>query len=159
MKKTKEAFLWITNLLKINKIRYQITGGFVAKIYGSSRGFDDIDILLSNNNLFQIKNLCTNTIYGPKRYKDKHFDVLLLTLNYENQEIDLIGADDRKIFDKSKNKWINKRKIDFNKSNIKEIFSKKVPIIPLNDLISIKKSLGRKKDLYDVLKILSQKPL
>lgn len=44
MRKTKEACIWIMNILNKNKIPYRIEGGFAAKIYGSKRTLADIDI-------------------------------------------------------------------------------------------------------------------
>ena len=36
-KNTEEAFKWVVNILMQNKIPFQISGGFSARLYGSGR--------------------------------------------------------------------------------------------------------------------------
>jgi hypothetical protein len=40
----RNALRWIIGILDRHNIQYQITGGFAAKLYGSSREVNDIDI-------------------------------------------------------------------------------------------------------------------
>ena len=42
--KTVDALRWIVGILEKKNILYQISGGFAAKLYGSSRPLNDIDI-------------------------------------------------------------------------------------------------------------------
>jgi hypothetical protein len=42
------ALRWIIGILDRHNIQYQITGGFAAKLYGSSREVNDIDIDIFN---------------------------------------------------------------------------------------------------------------
>jgi|SRR3989344_781675 len=110
MRKTKEAFTWIIGLLKEHKIPFQITGGFAANIYGSNRVLADIDIGIPDEKIFEIQNIVKKfIIYGPKRYKDNVFDLLLMTLKYKGQEIDIYGINSERLFNKKTNKWNNAR--------------------------------------------------
>jgi hypothetical protein len=104
--------------LRKNKIPFEITGGFASRIYGSKRPLADIDIDISDKNISKIQKLTKKyIIYGPRRYKDKNFDLLLMTLKYKGQKIDISGKDYERIYNKKKKKWI-KEKIDLSKANI-----------------------------------------
>jgi hypothetical protein len=140
MKNTKESFLWIISLLRKNKIPFYISGGFVANIYGSNRTLADIDIEIPDEKIFEIRNKVEKfIIYGPKRYKDKNFDLLLMTLKYKGQKIDISGINSQKLFNKKTKKW-NKEKIDLDKAKRKKIYNLFIPIIPLKNLLSYKKN-------------------
>src|SRR3989344_318130 len=108
MKNTEEALKWIVNILRKHKIPFEIRGGFAAKIYGSTRELADIDVQIKNTKIesiiLDIKNY---VIFGPKRYKDRNWDLLLLTLRYKGQVIDISGLGSIKIFNKINKKWEN----------------------------------------------------
>lgn len=150
MRKTKEAFIWIISILRKHKIPFHITGGFAANIYGSTRALADIDIEISNENIHAIQSEVKQyIIYGPQRYKDDEFDLLLMTLKYKNQEIDICGICDQKLFDKQLKKW-TEEKIDISKSTKKKVYNFIVPVIPIEDLIRYKKKIARDVDVADV---------
>ena len=154
MKNTEEALKWIVNILRKHKIPFEIRGGFAAKIYGSTRELADIDVQIKNTKIesiiLDIKNY---VIFGPKRYKDRNWDLLLLTLRYKGQVIDISGLGLVKIFNKINKKWEN---LSFNPSRTikKEICNIQVPVISVEDLIKYKNKLRRRVDLQDVKEIL-----
>ena len=154
MKNTEEALKWIVNILRKHKIPFEIRGGFAAKIYGSTRELADIDIQIKNTKIesiiLDIKNY---VIFGPKRYKDRNWDLLLLTLRYKGQVIDISGLGLVKIFNKINKKWEN---LSFNplRTIKKEICNIQVPVISVEDLIKYKNKLRRRVDLQDVKEIL-----
>src|SRR3990167_1552031 len=82
-KPLQDALKWIIGVLEDNKITYQITGGFAAHIYGSTREVNDIDIDISEGS-FQIilEDVRSKIVYGPCRYQDAKWDLQLMTLNY-----------------------------------------------------------------------------
>jgi hypothetical protein len=150
MRKTKEAFIWIVNLLRKHHIPFQISGGFAAKIYGSNRPLADIDIDIPDKKIFEIKDeVKKEIIYGPKRYQDHEFDLILMTLKYKGQEIDLCGADSQKLFNKKTEKWEAERN-DLSKATKKKAYNLIVPFTPLKDLIRYKKKISRDVDIQDV---------
>jgi hypothetical protein len=150
MRETKEALDWIVELLRKNKIPFEITGGLASRIYGSKRLLADIDIEVPDKSLPKVQQLTRRyIIYGPREYIDDNFDLPLMTLKYRGQVIDICGKDSEKIFDKKKRKWISE-KTNLSKANMKKIGDLIVPVVPMRDLISYKKELGRNVDKKDV---------
>ena len=155
-KNTKAAFLWITDLLKKHRVPYRFSGGFAARIYGSKRSLADIDIDVPDRYIDKIlPNVYKYVVHGPRRYRDKEWDIYALELKYKGQEIGLAGTTTGKIFDKKKARWINFG-ADFSKVAKKRVWGKIVNVIRKNDLIAYKNAIQRKVDKQDV-KELTQK--
>jgi hypothetical protein len=134
----KNSLDWIIN--KLSDIDYQITGGLAANLYGSGREVYDIDIEVSDLDVWRLGFLCEDYIvYGPSRYVDEHFDLLLMTLKYMDQLIDVCGIDNMSIRGERQN-------IDL--SSAVDIGDYRV--VGLGDLIAYKKLLGRDVDLIDI---------
>ncbi len=149
MRNTKQALLWIIDILKENHISYRISGGFAARLYGSKRKLADIDIEVHQEDINKIyKNTKEFVIYGPKRYKDENWDLKLMTLKYKNQEID-IASFEAKIFNQKTQKWI-KRPGVFSDYVVKKVFGIEIFVENINALIAYKKILGRAVDRQDV---------
>lgn len=151
-KKTKEAFTWIVSILRKHKVPFQITGGFAARIYGSNHPINDIDIEIPEEKFDVIlKDVQKYIIYGPKRDKDKVFDLELMTLKYKGQEIDIAGSQTQKLFDKKKKKWIS-MKVNYNDSVRKKIYDLIVPVETKENIVCYKRlvGIGRDVDIEDV---------
>ncbi len=149
-KRTKEAFVWIIKLLHTHKIPFQIFGGFAAKIYGSPRHLADIDIGMPDKKLKKLLPIVKkHVVYGPKIYNNGKIHLILMTLSYQGQEIDICGADTIKVIDKKTKKWLN-HKINLVKSTEKKVYGINVPVIKLKDLVSWKSNTGRKEDIKDI---------
>lgn len=150
MRNTKAAFIWITNILKSSNIPFQISGGLAARAYGSTRDLYDIDIDIPEDKFEYLKDKVPNyLVLGPLQYEEKPWNLMLMTLRYENQEIDISGAFNAKIFDKVTKKWVPLI-TDFSKSVMLNIFDIETPVIPLEDLIAYKKILARDVDIDDI---------
>lgn len=149
MKNTESAFHWIIGILEQNNIAYKISGGLAARIYGSDRELADIDIEIADNDISKIvEDVRPYIIFGPARYKDSNWDLELITIKYEGQEIDIAGAE-AKIFNQKTKEW--EPCIDgLGRTEIKEVFGIKVPVESKDSLISYKTKLGREVDLEDV---------
>lgn len=149
MRNTEKAFKWIVKLLKGNKIPFLIAGGFAVNIYGSKRKLADIDIIVSDEKFGKIaSNVKNHIMWGPGRYVDKNWDLPLMTLKFENQEIDICSRNP-KIYDCKNKKWI-KIFINFSKRNIKKIYDLQVPVMRVENLVEYKRILNRKVDQKDV---------
>jgi len=149
-RKTKEAFTWIVGILRKHSIQFRISGGFAANIYGSNRPLADIDIEIPDDKVLEIQEEVEKyIIYGPKRYTDLEFDLLLMTLKYKGQEIDICGINSLKLFNKKTRKW-TKERINLSKVTRKKVYDFVVPVIPLKNLIAYKKKISRDVDIQDV---------
>jgi hypothetical protein len=104
--KLEKALQWIIPLLEKNTIPYQISGGFAAHLYGATRPINDIDIDIPE---MHIKSLAAKAqkyiVLGPKQFKDKKWDLYLVTLNYHGQEIDIGSAENARIYDEQNGEW------------------------------------------------------
>jgi hypothetical protein len=113
--KTTRALKWMVEILNRLNISYQIAGGFAAKMYGSPRSVNDIDFDVHDEDLRRIVPEVSQYIkFGPARFKNEKWDCLLITLEYDGQEIDISGADTTKISNLAMTKWIEYPKQDFN---------------------------------------------
>src|SRR5579872_4658946 len=153
MKNVKSALVWITDILKKHHIPFQITGGLAAITYGANRPLEDIDIDIPDNQFDSIiDDVKSYIIFGPERFNSDKWDLMLMTLNYQGQEIDLSGADSTHIFNEKTNEWILLYE-DLMTVSQKKIFDLDFPVISLKNLIYYKKILSREVDLIDVHQI------
>jgi len=147
---TKEALIWITEIITKLGIPFQIAGGLAAKAYGSTRELADIDIDIPEEDFERIKKEVKSFItFGPANDKSESWDLMLMTLNYNGQIIDLSGAYNTKIYNKKDGTWV-KLNTDFSKVNYLDIYGVRIPVIGCKELIAYKKILARPVDLIDV---------
>jgi len=152
MSKIKNAFIWAVKILRKHKVPFFLTGGFVARIYGSKRKFDDLDFFIPNEKFKdiygEIKKYLT---FGPKRYTDRYFNIpIAATLNYRGQGIDFVGWKNAKIFDKQRKKYRLYRNYPNSRTVKMKIFGILVPIVKKEELIRVKLRLMRKSDKEDI---------
>ena len=146
---TRAAFLWIIDILEKNNIPFQITGGFAARVYGAKRRLADIDIDIPEIKFRKLlPSVKAHRIFGPKRYRDKTFDVLLITLIYAGQKIDISGCESEKYYDRKQNRWVRSKGLSH--SVKRTIYGKSVPVIPLENLIKYKSQTLRGVDKKDL---------
>ncbi len=124
-----------------------------AIAYGANRPLADIDIDIPDNQFTRIMDdVKPYIIFGPARFKSDKWDLLLMTLNYQGQEIDLSGADSAHIFNAMTHEWVL---LNENLLNVpsQKIVDLNLPVIPLQNLVYYKKILAREVDLIDVRQI------
>lgn len=154
MKNTEVAFNWIVDILERYGITYKISGGFAARVYGVNRELADIDIDVADSDILKIaEGARSHIVFGPARYKDDNWDIELMTLKYEGQEIDIAGIAS-KFFNHETKQW--ESSLDNLQSiEMKEVFGRKVPIESRDSLIAYKTKLAREVDLEDVRQLSS----
>jgi len=149
-----KALGWIVDILDRHQIPFQVIGGFAARAYGAKRNLADIDIVISSPSLShilpEIKDYIT---FGPAPYKDNEWDIhSLITLVYNNQEIDLATANAMKIFDIHTKQW-EPFPFDLSNNSYTKIANRDVPLISKEVLIQYKTALGRDVDNIDIEEI------
>jgi len=138
-----EAFNWIVGILQKHQIPFQVSGGLAARAYNATRPLNDIDIDIPNECFpVIIEDVRPYVTHELGRYVDADWDLLLMTLSYKGQPIDLSGMDDARIYDKSVNAWVEIPN-NLEKRVIREIMGMKVPVIDPHELIAYKERLNR----------------
>ena len=159
MKNTEAAFRWITKILQEHKIPFQIGGGFAAKMYGATRELADIDIDIPEDRFSELLPEVKKYIkFGPEQYRDDNWDLLLLMLSYEGQDIDISGAYEARVFDQNQHQWINS-KDDFSTAARMTVYGVEVLIMNKDTLIEHKSRLGRDVDKIDIAQMTSNEIL
>ena len=148
--KTINALRWIAGILNRKNILYQISGGFAAKIYGSRRPLNDIDIDIPENRFADIiEEGKPYIIFGPKQCNDGKWDLKLMTLNFEGQEIDIGGAYEAKVSAKDRTEWIS-IPADFSKVRKMEVEEILVNVVSPEELIAYKQHLDGDHQVEDI---------
>lgn len=149
-KKTEDALRWIIGILDDKNIPYQICGGFAAKMYGSTRTLNDIDIDIPEKNfadiMYEVKEYI---IFGPEYFNDGKWDMYLMTLNYKGQEIDVGGAFDIKVSNKERTDWVS-IPADFSTVQHFKIANLDINVMSPEKLIGYKKFLDGEHQIVDI---------
>lgn len=152
--KIRNTSVWIIDILNSKKVPFRISGGLAAKIYGSPRPLNDIDIDIPEENFIDIyEDVKSYIIYGPDQYVDKKWDCYLMTLNYFGQEIDICGAGKTKITTKDNKTWASLGS-DLNNVNYQEYLGVMVPVMPKQKLIDYKRQLDGDHQIIDINSII-----
>ncbi len=148
--KTINALKWIVEILNRKNIPYQISGGFAAKIYGSTRLLNDIDIDIPEDRFVDlVEEVRPYIVFGPKHYKDDKWDAYLMTLNFTGQEIDIDGAYEVKVSSKDRTEWVH-IPVDFSKVNKMEVEGIVVNVISPMNLVKYKQHLDGDHQVEDI---------
>jgi hypothetical protein len=144
------AFKWIVGVLRGSSIPFQVSGGFAARLYGSDRPLFDIDIEVQDRYFDKLVPLVKDKIiFGPERDADENLDVLVMTLEYQGQKIDISGCESDLLFNLVTKQWesCNTRIDDVVEM---KVYGLKVPVIRWQDLVEYKRRIGRPTDLEDI---------
>ena len=149
MKNTEAAFHWVIDILERRGITYKIFGGFAARVYGVNRELADIDIEIADADILKIiDDVKSYIVFGPARYRDENWDLELMTLEFEGQEIDIAGTEAR-IFNQETKQW-ELCSADLQTIEMKVVFGRRVPVESRESLIAYKSKLAREVDLEDI---------
>lgn len=151
-KKTLNALKWIVTILDKHQVPYRIGGGFAAHIYGAVRPINDIDITFPGKYFPIITPEVSNYItYKFGHSQDAKWECDGLTLEYDQQEIDITDIDTLKMSNKEKTGWIQ-TKDNFRKypNRIIEVEDIKISCIDPRDLVAYKKHLDGDHQVSDI---------
>lgn len=148
MRDTAKSFHWIVSLLGRHQVPFVITGGLAAKIYGSPRALNDIDLDIPSAAFDLIApEVASFATYGPARYTGTKWDLPLITLDHEGQEVDIGAADDTRIHDGAQ--WVEIPS-GLDDAWQMELFGLTVPVIAPQKLIAYKSMLDGDHQLVDI---------
>jgi len=145
-----DALQWISEILIAKSIPFQVTGGLAARLYGATRELHDIDLDIPEDCFDKIlPDVKPYIIFGPAHYQDEAFQVMLMTLDYQGIPIDVGGAYQTRVYDKSNSVWIS-APADFSKLKIVNLHGLDIPVVAKSDLVEYKKALARDVDREDI---------
>lgn len=151
----KESLQWIVSILNKHNIPFQISGGLAAKIYGSTRPLNDIDIDVPEGRIPELLDDVKEYItFGPAREIDRRWDIYVLTFTKNQQEFDICGVESVKIFDASADMWRDFPS-DIGSATWVEYMGMKLPVIQKQELIEYKKLLEGEHQKVDIQAISS----
>jgi hypothetical protein len=153
---SEQSFRWIVGLLNELHIPFEISGGLAAKVYGSQRPLNDIDIDIPEDKFDDLYNQVKEFVtFGPGRLKDERWDVMLMTLNHHGQEIDISGAYDCRICDARTGEWVE-APVDLSACEKITIFGIEVPVIARDELVKYKLMLAGEHQQEDINAVLER---
>lgn len=154
------ALRWIVGLLREHKVPFQISGGFGAHLYGATRTINDIDFDVPDGFVVEVAKLAQPyLVYGPVRHRDSTWEILVATLEYRGQEIDIAGGSSALI----RNKFSGVMEpLPFRLESVewREFQGLSLPVQARSDLIDYKSKIkyDEEKHLHDVQAMLAARP-
>lgn len=156
MRHTETALKWIVGILNELNVPFEIDGGMAAEAYGSKRELADIDINVSEEDFYKIVPLVKNYLhFGPEWYRDEHWELLMMTMKYAGQNIDIGALEQMRYFDAESKKWID-FPADLSEVRMMDWMGMKLPFINEVKLMIYKQQLGRGVDRKDVRAMIGQ---
>ncbi len=150
----KESLEWIISIFEKHKIPFQISGGLAAKIYGSVRPLNDIDIDIPQSRIKDmLEDVKEYITYGPIQHKDEKWDVYLVALERNGQEFDISSAEGGKVYDEYTSSWVA---IPTNpeQGNYVEYAGMSLPVMPKEELAAYKSYLNGEHQQEDIRAVL-----
>lgn len=137
-------------LLRAHDVPFRVTGGLAARAYGATRPLADIDVDVPEAAIARLlPAIRPNVIWGPGRYQDAEWDLLLCTFVIDGQEIDLCGAETARYRERATGRW-HLDPVDWAEVEHHTLLGVEVPVVPRARLLAYKRRLAREVDLLDV---------
>jgi hypothetical protein len=153
MDESEQALRWIIEILQMHDIPYQVCGGLAARIYGSTRVLNDIDLYMPLARFDEIRPDVEAAItWGPAHETSAHWDLTYVKMGYAGQKIEIGDSEATSIFDSAAQRWI-KQDICFDQSVYSVVYDVRIPVMPKAQLLAYKAILARDVDLTDISQI------
>ncbi|WDE14167.1 hypothetical protein [Thalassomonas haliotis] len=148
--RVKVALKWLKGVLDAQQVQYQIVGGLAATIHGGSREVADIDLYIHQTDADKIFSQVTAYISKPlTHYVGGAWDLDYFQIIYQSQKIEIGLFPGTKIQSSENGSW-HELQTNFSNSVIKSYLGIAVPVMPVEELISYKRILGREVDFIDI---------
>lgn len=153
MANAEQALRWIVGLLNRHQVPFQVVGGLAARAYGATRELVDIDLYIPMSRFTDISpDVAQYVVWGPTHETGARWDLIYVKIDYEGQRIEMGDSDNTKIYDAKTQSWI-KQNIEFERSQMIEVYGVVVPVIPKIQLMEYKTILSREVDQIDLSQI------
>lgn len=137
-------------MLRAHGVPFRVTGGLAARAYGATRPLADIDVDVPEADIARLlPAIQSRVIWGPGRYRDAEWDLLLCTFVIDGQEIDLCGAETARYRERATGRW-HLDPVDWSESETHTLLGVEVPVMSRARLLAYKRRLAREVDLLDV---------
>ena len=147
------ALRWIADILDARNVPFQIVGGLAARAYGATREIADIDLYAPASELASVLEVIEPFVTRPlAHYRDQHWDLVFMRLEYGGQRIEIAVGDDAKYRDSRLGEW-HDAAVDYGASERLDVLGVDVPVMPRHQLLSYKRRLDRTVDRADVQEI------
>lgn len=144
------AFHFIVQVFESLGIPFLVVGGLAARVYGSVRPLNDIDLAVPDDALPRIlERVQSYVVFGPARYENARLSLMLLTLEVEGHVVDIAGITHGRILDRADQRWVPLH-ADFAVFTRSEVFGRFVPVVTRSVLLDYKRRLDRHVDRLDV---------
>lgn len=145
----KEALQWIVPIFERHGVRYQLSGGLAARLYGSPRALNNVDFDIETGGFDRIlPSVESRIVSGPGHFETAQWSNFLLILDYSGIHINIVESS-TKIFDREKSVW-TEWPVDFDRSTQLELLGQTLLAIPRERLVAYKRVLGREHDRVDI---------
>jgi hypothetical protein len=105
-RKVTNALHWIVTILEHEAIPYQLLGGLAARFYGATRAINDIDLDIGEKDFPKIIERTREYVhFRPEVVISSEWMVLMVSLIYEEQLIEITNGDFQKIYDDESSEW------------------------------------------------------
>lgn len=149
-KKYKKALKWVVEILRRNKIKFNVLGGLAAYAYGSKRMLVDIDFSMSYKNMKKLAGLTKeHVVEFPEKVSEDLWKGGYMEINYKGIAIEIGEAGKTKFFNSKLKKW-EKFPEGLAISKDRNVLGLNIPVMPKKNLIKYKSKLGRDVDIVDL---------
>lgn len=141
---------WLIDIFSRNNVKFRIWWWFAVNLYWWNRPTADIDIDLFEEDIIkilpEIKEYITFWFWN---YTDEEWDLNMVTLNYNWQEVDLCWIENVKIF--NRNNWkFEELHTDLSELNYIVFQWLNLPVMKKEELIEYKSKVLRNVDIEDL---------
>lgn len=151
----KKVLRQVVQTLKEYGIKFQITGGLAAIIYGGKRPLFDIDLDVLKKDIKKVREIFKKYIIKDfYRHQSEYFDIWIMTLEINGVLVDISQGEDCSMKDKVGN-WI-KMDTDLSHPTLVNFEGMELTVESKEELTNYKKVLGRDTDLVDIQEVINK---
>jgi len=152
MHNQRTALEWIVGEAERQHLPCQVVGGLACMAHGGTRPLHDIDLYAPFSSLQWpcfLESISNNVVWGPRSVVDGPRDLTYLKIAFRCQRVEIGGSANLRIRDCKTGEWVDQT-IDFGSSVSLPVFGREIKVMPRDQLIAYKRTVGRDVDLQDI---------